>query len=90
MELMVQGRDIPWLMAQWVERTPDKVFLIWAPPEGKHQQWTYREFDNEVRKLAKGFTEQGWEKDQRLLIHMENCPELLMTYMAWASPLWPL
>jgi len=30
LEMIVQGRDLPWLLGQWVKRQPDKVFLIWA------------------------------------------------------------
>jgi len=81
-ELMVQGRDLPWLLRQWVGRTPDKTFLIWAPFESEHQQWTYAEFDKAVRQFAGGLIEQGIKKGDRLLIHMGNCPELLIAYFA--------
>jgi len=83
-ELMVQGRDLPWLLTQWVQRTPDKAFLIWAPFEGEHRQWTYAEFDAEVRRLAGGLARWGIGRGSRLLIHLENCPELLMAHFACA------
>lgn len=82
--LVVQGRDIPWLIHQWATRTPDKVFLIWAPAEGTHQQWTYGEFETAVRQVAGGLVEQGVTKGQRVLIHLENCPEHLISYFACA------
>ena len=82
--LMVQGRDVPWLFNQWVQRTPNNIFLIWAPKEGQHQQWTYHEFEAEIRKAAGGLIEQGIEPGQRLLIHLENCPEHLISYFACA------
>lgn len=25
------GIDVPWLLDQWLERQPDKTFVIWAP-----------------------------------------------------------
>ncbi|MDP3676215.1 MAG: AMP-binding protein [Novosphingobium sp.] len=84
-ELMVQGRDLSWLLDQWVQRTPDKTFLIWAPFEGEHRQWTYAQFDADVRRLAGGLALWGIEKGSRLLIHLENCPELLMAHFACAQ-----
>ena len=82
--LMVQGRDLPWLLAQWVKRQPHKVFLIWGSVEGKDQQWTYAEFDRAVRSVARGLEALGLKPGQRLLIHMENSPEFLITYFACA------
>lgn len=29
------GRDIPWLLRQWVERTSDRVLLVWEPFDGE-------------------------------------------------------
>ena len=83
-ELMVQGRDLPWLLNQWVERTPDKAFLIWAPTDAEPQTWSYARFEADVRAVAGGLAAKGVRKGQRLLIHMENCPELLITHFACA------
>ena len=90
LEMIVQGRDLPWLLGQWVKRQPDKVFLIWAATEQSNQaessdrQWTYAQFDIAVRRVATGLQSLGLKKDQRLLIHMENSPEFLITYFACA------
>ena len=83
-ELMVQGRDLPWLLNQWVKRTPDKAFLIWAPTDAEPKTWSYAGFEADVRAVAGGLAEKGVRKGQRLLIHMENCPELLITHFACA------
>ncbi|MCT2532116.1 AMP-binding protein [SAR92 clade bacterium H231] len=89
-ELMVRGRDLPWLLAQWVERQPDKVFLIWAANpgdsfcDGADRQWTYAQFDDAVRRVAQGLQSLGVKQGQRLLIHMENSPDFLITYFACA------
>ena len=83
-ELMVQGRDLPWLLNQWVQRTPEQAFLIWAPATQAHRTWTYADFEADVRKLAGGLQDKGIKKGQRLLIHMENSPELLMSHFACA------
>ena len=81
---MVQGRDLPWLLAQWSERSPDKVFLIWSSVGSEDQQWTYAQFDKTVRRVAAGLAQLGLQQGQRLLLHMENCPEFLFTYFACA------
>ena len=83
-ELMVRGRDLPWLLSQWCERQPDKVFLIESSADAEDQQWTYAQFDEAVRRVAAGLTKLGVQKGQRLLIHMENCPAFLLTYFACA------
>ncbi len=84
-ELIVQGRDVPWLLDQWVQRTPDKTFLIWAPADGEHRQWTYAQFQRDVNNAAAGLAALGLRKGQHLLIHLENCPEYLITYFACAQ-----
>ena len=83
-ELMMAGRDLPWLLRQWADRTPDKAFLIWAPHEGDHRQWTYAAFASDVQKAAGGLHGLGVRKGDRVLIHMENAPELLLSYFACA------
>ena len=90
LSLMVQGRDLPWLLNQWVKRQPDKVFLIWAASEASDQsasedrQWTYAQFDDAVRRCAAGLRVLGASRGQRVLLHMENSPEFLITYFACA------
>ncbi|MEH6497747.1 MAG: hypothetical protein V7740_18530, partial [Pseudomonas marincola] len=49
---MVEGRDVPWLLNQWVTRTPDKPFLIWEPFDGTSKTYTYAEFGQKVDALA--------------------------------------
>ena len=81
---MVQGRDLPWLLAQWCERSPDKLFLIWSSTNSEDQQWTYAQFDKAVRQVATGLAQMGLQPGQRLLLHMGNSPEFLFTYFACA------
>ena len=83
-ELMVQGRDLPWLLDQWVQRTPEKTFLIWATKKSEPETWSYGRFEADVRAVAGGLAARGLAKGQRLLVHMENCPELLITHFACA------
>ena len=81
---MVQGRDLPWLLSQWSQREPDKVFLIWSSAGCEDRQWTYKQFDDAVKRLAAGLEAQSLKQGQRLLLHMDNSPEFLLTYFACA------
>ncbi len=83
-EQSMQGRDLPWLLKRWVESTPDKDFLIWAPFEGAHKTWSYAEFDQDVRRIVQGLIDQGVVKGDRVLIHMNNCPEFILSWYACA------
>ena len=49
-----RGMDIPWLLDQWVERQPDKTFVIWAPFEGETRRWSYSELASDARRFAAG------------------------------------
>lgn len=83
-ELMVEGRDLPWLLEQWVARSPERDFLIWVPTEGSHRRWSYAGFDQQARRFAAGLAARGIGRGNRVLIHMDNCPELLVAYFACA------
>lgn len=83
-ELMVAGRDLPWLLDQWVRRTGDKPFLIWVPHQGAHRSWSYAEFDDAVRRVAARLQAFGVARGDRLFIHMDNSPEILIVYFASA------
>jgi len=85
---LVSGRDLPWLLNHWATKTPSKPFLIWAPHSDEgisrsaDKQFTYAEFELAVRQVAGGLAARGIKRDQRVLIHMENCPELLIAWFA--------
>lgn len=78
------GKDVPWLMAKQAEQRPDKIFLIWEPVDGNTKQWTYREFWEAANALAYGLLEAGLAKGDKLLIHCENCPEMMIAWYASA------
>ncbi|SHN38414.1 class I adenylate-forming enzyme family protein [Cryptosporangium aurantiacum] len=79
------GQDIPWLLAGWAARQPDKTFLIWAPHSGPGRSWTYAEFWADVRRVAAGLAERGITPGDKVLLHADNCPEGLLTWYACAT-----
>ena len=81
---MVTGRDVPWLLGQWAERTPDKPFLIWEPFSGDRVSFTYQQFHLGVERVAAALHRRGVEQGDHVLIHMENCAEFLFSWFACA------
>lgn len=78
------GKDVPWLMNKWVQASPDKTFLIWEPGDGKVQSWSYQQFWQQVQKVACGLIAQGVSKGDKVLIHSENSPEMMIVWYASA------
>jgi len=81
----MHGQDIPWLLAHWAEHRPDHPVLIWDPPAGQGRRWTYRQLLEDTRRLAAGLVERGVGKGDKVLLHADNCPELVLAWLACAT-----
>ena len=79
------GQDVPWLLALWATNSPDKPVLIWEPRSGNTRTWTYKEFYDQVRGLAAGLAQRGVNKGDRVLIHSDNSPEMVLAWYACAA-----
>jgi crotonobetaine/carnitine-CoA ligase len=77
-------QDIPWLLDHWAEHQPDKAFLIWEPKDGGPRTWTYRQFVDDVAKVAAGLHARGVGLGDKVLIHADNCPEAVLAWYACA------
>ncbi len=76
------GKNVPWLLANQAEIRPDHVFIRWEPFEGTAATWTYREFADEVARVAGGLSDRGISTGDHVVIHLGNCPEFLVTWFA--------
>src|SRR5271166_1668356 len=74
------GQDIRTLLRAQAVARRDKTFLIWAPFEGDGQSWTYGEFVARAEGVAAGLWRRGVRPGDRVLIHLENCPEGLLAW----------
>ena len=83
--MQVHGQDIPGLLQNWAERRPDHPALIWDPAEGEGRRWTYAELAADTRRLAAGLTARGVAKGDKVLVHADNCPEMLLAWLACAT-----
>ena len=81
-QFQMHGQDIPWLLAHWADRKPDHPALVWVPREGASKRWTYRELQDDVQRLAAGLAGRGIAKGDKVLIHSENSPEMVLSWLA--------
>ena len=84
-ELQMHGQDIPWLLAHWAEQRADHLVLVWDPADGEGRSWTYAELWADTRRLAAGLAARGIGRDDKVLIHSENCPEMVLAWLACAT-----
>ncbi|HEY0685613.1 MAG TPA: AMP-binding protein [Steroidobacter sp.] len=78
------GMDIPWLLDQWAEKTPDKPFILWEPFVGECSTWSYSDVRAAARAFAAGLKRRGVRQGDFVLLHMDNCPEFLISWFACA------
>lgn len=79
------GQDIPWLLEHWAQARPEHPFLIWEPRSGGEKRWSYREFSDEVASIAAGLHAKGVQPGDKVLIHADNCPEMVLAWYACAK-----
>jgi crotonobetaine/carnitine-CoA ligase len=76
------GQDIPWLLRHWATHKPDHPLLIWEPKDGQDKRWTYKEFDDQTSQLAAGLAAKGVQLGDKVLIHCDNSPEIVLAWYA--------
>lgn len=76
------GADVPALLAERARQRGAHPLLIWSPPDGAERVWSYAAFVDEVSRVAGGLARRGIQPGDRVLIHMENCPESLIARFA--------
>jgi crotonobetaine/carnitine-CoA ligase len=84
-EAMQVGRDVPWLLKSQAERYGDKTWLIWEPFSGVSRSWTYQQFRHDVVALAGSLSARGINFGHRVLIHLDNSPEFMISWFACAE-----
>jgi hypothetical protein len=78
------GQDVGWLLRHWAEKKPDHPFLIWEPRDGRDRTWTYSQFLAEARAIGAGLARRGVGKGDRVMIHADNCPEMVLAWYGCA------
>jgi long-chain acyl-CoA synthetase len=82
-------------VSQWVNSTPDAIFLR-QPVDGQYREFSWREVDDQTRRIAAAFKGLGLEKGDRVAILAKNTAEWFITDYAIqmagliSVPLYPL
>jgi carnitine-CoA ligase len=79
------GADVWSMLCATAAGSPQKPLLTWQPFDAESRTWTYEEFVAESEAVAAGLQERGVEAGDRVIIHMENCPEFLLAWFACAA-----
>jgi crotonobetaine/carnitine-CoA ligase len=75
---------VPWLLRHWAERTPDKTFLVWEPFGGERRTWSYAGLARDVEAFAGALHAAGVRFGDRVMLHLDNCPEFVIAWFACA------
>ncbi|WP_374572032.1 AMP-binding protein [Phenylobacterium sp.] len=79
-----EGMDIRTLIDEQAERRGEHPFLIWEPFEGEGRSWSYAEFGRTIRRFAAGLQARGVKTGERVLVHLDNCPESVIAWLGCA------
>jgi acyl-CoA synthetase (AMP-forming)/AMP-acid ligase II len=77
--MMIEPRNIPELLRQRASVSPDKVFLL---SEADGRQFTYREFENAVWRVAGMLAADGVGKGDVVSLLLPNSAEYIIAYFA--------
>ena len=72
------------LLDQQAKLRGQHPLLIWEPFERPRREWTYQAFSEATKRLAAGMASRGIRQGDFVLIHLENCPEFLLSWFACA------
>jgi len=79
-----EGQDARTLIDRQAARRADHPCLIWEPFEGEGRVWTYGAFAEAVRRFAAGLQARGVKPADRVLVHLDNCPESVIAWLGCA------
>ena len=79
-----ENMDIRTLIDGQSAKRGSHPFLIWEPSEGEGRHWSYEEFGLAARRFAAGVVARGAVPGDRVLIHMNNCPEGVIAWLGCA------
>ena len=79
------GFDVADLLRVRARTRANHPFIVWEPFDGEARTWTYAQFHHDVRRLAAGLAKRGVQPGERVLVHLDNCPETLLAWYACAD-----
>lgn len=79
------GTDAWSMLAARAASTPHAPFLTWQPFDGTSRSWTYGSFLTDALAVGAGLYARGVRPGERVIIHLENCPEFIISWFACAA-----
>ncbi len=83
--LIVGNRTLATALEDKVRRLGDQPFLVYEDSNGAGPWWTWRDFDREVNRAAHYLLRRGLRHGERFNLHLGNCPEFLVFWLAAAK-----
>ena len=81
---LFEGMDIRTLIDNQALLRDRHPFLIWEPFEGEASSLSYVEFGLRVKRFAAGLQALGVGAGDRVIVHMNNCPEQVIAWLGCA------
>jgi crotonobetaine/carnitine-CoA ligase len=78
------GMDVWHLLSVRARSHAGRPFVVWQPFGEEPQVWTFDRLARESASVAAGLAVRGVTAGDRVLIHLENCPEFLVAWFACA------
>jgi crotonobetaine/carnitine-CoA ligase len=78
------GQDIRTLIEAQASLRGDHPYLVWRPFNGPRQVWTYAQFAERIARFAAGLHARGVKAGDRVLVHLDNCPEAVFSWFGCA------
>jgi crotonobetaine/carnitine-CoA ligase len=81
---LIGNRTLPMLLDEHSEQRPGARALVFEDSSGSVREWTYRRLAEDTRRAAAGFAGIGVRAGDKVVVHLPNVPELLLTIFGLA------
>ncbi len=79
---VVGNRSMADLINEKVDQYGDKAFLVYESDDGKYEEYTYRQFDDRINRLANALIDMGVKRGDKVTLMLTNCPEFILAWFA--------
>jgi crotonobetaine/carnitine-CoA ligase len=79
-----EGWDIRTLIDRQAAAHGARTWMTWEPFEGQGKHWTFAQFGEAIARFAAGLQARGVTPGQRVLVHLDNCPESVIAWLGCA------
>lgn len=83
--LIVGNRTLKTALEDKAQRFPDRPFLLFEDDRGPGPWWSWRDVDRAVNRAAHFLLRRGLRSGDRFNLHLSNCPEFIVFWLAAAK-----